>query len=315
MWPRSFALVGALITGLSIIGNAMADPSLTLDSSVAFTSNADLSRDDPSSDLVFRIGGVSRFSMGPNLGRFVLHYTDYSKHSENDSLSAILGTTWPARVLRDKSSLTFGLRALLSDYVHDQAGTTDESFTHYGVAGSLAWERKSSKAGTWTITPQVDLEHYPKFADRSDIDLSTRAEFAGAGMKSEFTLAATPGLLVSTENDFSKFYLSLSADYEQALTDSSHWGASVALTPSLYTSRTANKSTVVLSGRGKRATATTLTEKEETLLLTPGLWWSKALSLDWEFRADSYLNVQSSKSDAYSFTEFRLGASVRYRAL
>jgi hypothetical protein len=301
--PRSSSIYLVTLALIVIVPSTQAGTTLALDSGLSFTSNADLSQNDPESDRILRLGALTRFPLDDSLGKFALRYIDYAKHRENDLLAANFGVTWTGNAQKKETEFEYGLRASLRDYVHDQAGTTDDSFTHYGVIGSATWKTPVSKTLNLEITPQVDLEHYPKYADRNDIDSSIRGEFGWDDSADSFELSVTPGILISSVNDFSKIYAGFSAEYDHAIHEDMHWGANVSITPSFYTSRSAGTSAFVLSRNGKKGSTTTTaaTEKEETLLITPGVWWSKKLAEDWELRAETFFNDQSSKSDAYNF--------------
>lgn len=317
MFSWIFILGLAFVAGPSLA--FAAGTTLEFESGLAYTSNADLASTGAVSDGVFRVGGYAGFPLASTQSRASVRFADYMKRDDNDLLSVDFGSKWALekKSVKDDSVRTFDLRIVLRDYVHEQAGTSDVGFTHYGVVGRYGWRKDLAGGDEFRISPMVDVEHYPKFSNRNDVDLSVRFQrllYGKSGKESFFDLELSPGLLVSTESDFSKAYLFVSANYESPIDERTSWGAFFSLTPSFYTSRSTD-SVVLVNGRGRNASTTTVTEKESTLLVSPGVWWSRRLSVAWEFRADSFLSVQTSKSGTYEFTELQAAASIRYRAL
>lgn len=306
MLNRIFVLCLVFIAGQRIA--LAAGTSLEFESALGYTTNADLASEGAVSDGILRVGGYAGFPLSNTQARASIRFADYMKRDANDLLSIDLGTKW-ALDSKDKSARSFDVRFVLRDYVHEEVGTTDVGFTHYGVIGRYGWNSSFSGEDVLRISPQVDVEHYTKFSNRNDIDLSIRFE-----KESLFDFEFTPGLLLSTESDFSKVYLFASANYEKSIDDVTTWGAFLSLTPSLYTSRETD-SVVLATGRRRNLTSMSIRAKETTLLISPGVWWSRELSPLWEFRADSFLSRQTSKSGTYDYTELQAAASIRYRAL
>jgi hypothetical protein len=315
---RQLLLFCGVLAAMSGIENARAESSvplaqkssLVLDSALGFTSNANLVQDAPQSDRILKVGGALRFPLAETRGRFSLRYTDYGKMSENDLLSADLSSSWDEAV-KAGTGKTYDLRVFHRQYVKQSAGTTDQGFTHYGAAASMMWA--PSPGSPWRIGPRGEIRNFTS-GSRTDFDLSfpiEREMDLSSRPGSTLSFSAAPGLLVSTAGDFSKAYLALTADYEAPL-PGSLFGAYLALTPSWYLSR--STSATVLSGNGRRASTVTVVSKESTTFLSPGVWWSKPLTPDWEFRAETFLNLQSSKSGTFSYTELQALASIRYRA-
>lgn len=303
---RTAALAVLLLLG-SV--SASAAPSFSFESALGVTSNANLVQENPSSDRILKLGGLTRFPLLKSNGRFSLRYTDYAKESGNDLFSADLGVSGlPSHV----PSSTYGARLSLRDYVKDDVGSTDEGFTHYGVIGNATLDGGVSKHGTWTYTPQVDLEHYPRFSSRNDLELSFRAEYEMLSVKhqADVSFGLTPALLVSSMGDFSKISVQFSADYEQEIGDDSKWGAYAGLLPTRYLSRETTSTALLI--RGRKTTVTNLSAKETTLLFSPGIWWSKNLSSEFEFRTELSANFQNSKSDSFNYREFQAFASLHF---
>jgi hypothetical protein len=315
MMKRTF-LFALTAFALSIESQA-APQSLTLDASAAYTTNANLVDTGADSDAILRAGGTWRFPLAQTDGRFALHYSDYIDHSENDLVAVDFGSSWKAAGGKPGSSQIFDLRLTGRNYVRNDVGTTDQSFTHYGVIGSTTL----SMGGTpslWTYTPQADVQYYPGL-DRTDFDFSLRLEYDSlvGDIEKGFIYSATPGLLYSTSGDFSKAYLALAVDYEAPIDAVSTWGAGLGLKPSYYLNRETT-STVLTTSRGRRGTTTTgtstVTEKESTLLISPSAWYTRKLSRDWRTNFEVFGNFQSSKSETYNFKEIQLLASLRYAA-
>lgn len=289
---------------------------LTLDSGLAYTTNANLVQTNPESDAIVKVGGAWRFPFSKGSGRLSLRYSDYLKHSENDLLSCDLSTSWKTDAPTGTPTRTYGLRFQTRNYLKQDVGTTDQGFTHYGMVGNITFNPSSAESA-WSYTPQFDIEYYPNLK-RTDLDLSFSAEYDSFSddVEQEFSLSLTPGFLFSTSNEFSKAYLSLSADYEASLNESSTWGSGIEIIPSIYLSR-ATESTVLTTVRKKRGlgstTATVISEKEVTLLFSPLIWYSHLLSSDWQARFELFGNFQNSKSDTYNYREFLMLGSLQYR--
>lgn len=312
-----------LILGLALTAGPRiafaAGTTLDFESGLGFTSNADLASEGAVGDGIFRVAGYAGFPIAETQARASVRFADYVKRDNNDLLSLDFGTKWElaGKGANDSAVRSFDLRVAVRDYVHEQAATTDVGFTHYGVIGRYIWRKDLADGDEFRVSPQVDVEHYPKFSNRNDVDLMVRFQrllYSKKAKESFFDFEVSPGLLVSTASEFSKYYLAASVNYEAPIDDLTTWGAFFNLTPSFYTSRETD-SVVLSTGRKRNATTVTVTEKERTLLVSPGVFWSRRLSVAWEFRADSVLNVQSSKSGTYGFTELQATASIRYRAL
>jgi hypothetical protein len=313
MTQRTLAF--ACIT-LFVSNEGWAAGGLSLDSGVAYTSNANLVQTGAESDTILRLGGVWRGPIQSGTSRVSLRYADYLKRSENDLLSSDFAYAWKAEAPKKAASLTYEMRFAARNYVRENVGTTDQGFTHYGLIGNATFTPET-KSPAWNYVPQIDFEFYP-YADRSDFDVSFRIEYdtLSGDVERGFTLSATPGLLYSTASDFSKAYLALAVDYEAPLDEKSTWGIGLGVMPSLYLSR-ATTSTVLTTSRGKKGavstSSTVVTEKESTTWISPNAWYSRTLSSDWIARVEIFGNFQSSKSDTYNFRETQILASLRYR--
>lgn len=291
------------------VSSASAGPSLSFDSVLGGTSNANLTQDNPTSDRILKLGGVARFPIEQTNARLSLRYTDYAKENGNDLFSADLGTSG---IPGSDPSRTYGVRLSLRNYVHDDVGSTDEGFTHYGVMGNAHWDGGASKNGAWTYTPQVDFQHYPNFASRNDLDLSFRIDYELLSTQSgpEVLIGLTPALLLSSVGDFSKFSVLFSADYERPLGEDSKWGAYAGILPTRYLSRETTSTVLLIKGR--KATTTLTPVKETTFLFSPGIWWSKNLSSQFEFRSELSGAFQNSKSDSINYREFQAFAAIHF---
>lgn len=303
------------LLGVSFTNGGWAAPSgLTFDTGLAITSNANLVQTNPESDAIAKVGGAWRFPFVSGNSRLSIRYSDYFTHHENDLLSGDLSHTWKAENSSGATALTYGLRLQTRNYVKQDAGTTDQGFTHHGMGGNITFNPTNP---FWSFTPKVDFEYYPS-ARRSDFDLSLNAEYDSLVSDADqgFTFGFTPGILYSTASDFSKAYLALSADYEAPLSETSTWGSGLWVTPSFYLSR-ATTSTALTPTRRKRGAASTLTtlvsKKEITCFFSPSVWYSKILSSDWLTRIEILGNFQTSKSGTYNYTEFVVLASLQYR--
>jgi hypothetical protein len=301
---------------LLISNEGWAASGLSLDSSAAYTTNANLVQTGEESDTILRIGGIWRAPLAKGNTRLSLRYADYLKRSENDLLSTDFGYAWKADAARNTPARTYELRFAARNYVRENVGTTDQGFTHYGLIGKATLV-PDAKSAFWSYTPQIDFEYYP-YASRSDFDLSFRIEYDSLSGETErgFSLSATPGLLYSTTRDFSKAYLALAADYEAPIDEKSAWGVGLGVMPSFYLSRVTS-STVLTTSRGRKGavstSSTVVTEKESTTWISPSAWYSRTLSTDWAARFEVFGNFQSSKSDTYNYSETQILASLRYR--
>lgn len=295
---------------------AQAESSLAFDSALGLTSNGDLSATNPVGDRIFTVGGVSRFDLGQSAMRAALKYTGYAKLIENDLISADFGTSWKSGG-KVKSAPTYSVKATLRDYLHDAPASTDQGFTHFGLRADANWKSSLSAQNEWTFNPAVELEHYPSYFNRSDVDLSFLFELSTAlTAESNLSVGVTPGLLISTLSDFSKLSLIFSIDYDQTLQQEMAWGAGAYLTPGFYLSRLASAtSTIVVRSKGKSAGSTALlaSQKETTFTFSPNLWWSKELNDSFNLRLETALNIQKSKSGSYNYSEVQAFAAIHYR--
>jgi hypothetical protein len=295
---------------------AHAESNLAFDSALGVTSNADLSATNPVADRIFTVGGVAKFSGEGSTVRTALKYTDYAKTIENDLLSADIGETWKRDP--EQNAKEFGLKLIFRDYLHDAPASTDQGFTHFGLAGDLSWRVKQSLQTEWLFAPRVEIEHYPSYFNRTDFGLSFLFEHTNAlSSESNLTISASPDLLLSTLGDFSKLSFVFTLDYDQMINEETSWGAGVFLIPGFYLSRLASAtSSIVTRSKGKAGSSTSIitSKTESTVTLSPNIWWSKELTESFDLRLESSLNFQSSKSGSYDYSEIQAFAAIHYRA-
>ena len=298
--------------GLSYSEFARAESHLAFDSALGFTSNANLVQDNPDSDLIGKAGGTYRFPLADLTNRFSLRYSAYAKQIKNDIFAADLASSW-SELTSGKPSKKYELGVSLRDYVNSAVGTTDQGFTHLGVMGSMKWVYAH-----WSYGPQMDIEIYPSDAARTDFGLlfPIDYDFPSSDSKSDLSIGLSPEILWSTTADYSKILLSLSADYDTFISETSNWGASFTVTPTFYLSRLTTATTTLLAGKKKAPPILfSSSDKESLFFLSPGVWWSKDISSDWEFRLEGLLNFQTSRSDTFNYTEAQVFASLRFRML
>ena len=309
-------LISLLLLVILSASVAQAESGLAFDSALGVTSNADLSATNTVGDRIFTVGGVYRFNSKQSAMRAALKYTDYAKSIENDLLSVDFGTSWKSHD-KDQNAPTYSLKSILRHYLHNAPASTDQGFTHFGLSADANWKLGQSSQSEWTLGPRIELDHYPSYFNRSDVDGSFLFELSTAlTPESNFSVGLTPDLLVSTLSDFSKISLMLSLDYDQMLKQEMSWGAGAYLTPALYLSRLASAtSAIVTRSKGKAAQSTTLlaSQKESTFTFSPNLWWSKELSDSFDLRLETSMNIQKSKSGSYDYSEIEAFASIHYR--
>ncbi len=295
--------------------SAQAESSLAFDSALGFTTNGYLTADNPISDRIFSVSGTSRFGLGETSARAFLKFTDFGTLNDNDLVSADFGTSF--KKSSHPNAPTYGLRASLRNYIRDAPASTDQGFTHFGVIGTATWQSSTPNSNQWLIVSRADLEYFPSYFQRTDADLSVQCEYSIAqSPTSNLAFGLTPDLIVSTQSDFSKFLILFSVDYDQTLANEMSWGASATAAPALYLSRTTNTTATIVtrSGRNRSTPSTVSTsEKESTFTLTPSVWWAKELTEAWELRLESNLNLQSSKSGTYNFSELQAFVAIHYR--
>lgn len=277
---------------------------LSADNTLGFTSNASLSA-TPVADFYDRVGATLRFPVGSQTHRFSARYTQYFSETQNNLLALDYAAGWKA-----STATQHEVRVFTRNFVNEEVGTTDQAFSRFGAAWNASWA--PSPGSSWTFRPEVEIDHYSA-QGRSDLigGFQFEHDFLGGDSDASLSLGLTPGANLSTTSDFSRAYVNIALTGDWPSGEDAFWGASLDLTYSHYLARESSAS--VLSGRKKNSLLTTITSKESTWLVTPDLYWSKALSKSWDFRAEALANFQNSASGSYDFREVQFLATIRWR--
>lgn len=304
MYP---ALSLALTCLILMIGHgiARAESTAAFDSALGFTSNANLSSDQPISDFIFDLGASTDFTALDTNAFASARFSNYSKFNSNDLLSLDLGGKWSA------DQKTYLLKASLKDYVSESPATTDQGFSNFSISGNIRSKEKAENSRYWKMGPSGTTRFYYSSSSRFDFDFSYLFE-NGFSQDSGFTFSATPGLLISSDSEFSRLHLTLSAFYDDYSSANGAWGLRLDCVPSLYLNRSAGETISTIPRSKKGAAAVTLPQKESLFLVSPGIWKSWDLSESFELRADANLNLQTSKSGEYDYQEFLSLISLSY---
>jgi hypothetical protein len=213
---------------------------------LGFTDNANLEDSQRDSDMFYRLSTINSYQTDAHLLGVRLAFTDYFRENRNDLLSLRLSDRWsPGGKWSYYGALAF------QDYVGGEPGTTEASFDNFGVDFSM--ERKI------TLNSKTEIRFGPGGTARFYSASAHRSDFSAFGYGeidyevSEKVLIggrAETGLLLSTDSDFSRFYLELvgSCDYDFA--ESWSVAGELGIKDSAFTSRSISTETIVSRNRG-----------------------------------------------------------------
>ncbi|MEK7355944.1 MAG: hypothetical protein AAB250_05815, partial [Bdellovibrionota bacterium] len=239
--------IGTLImTSLASIAAAQTSSRNTADLGV--TSNANLTKENPTSDTYVRLTTSNTLVRGDDNFGLRLGYVDYFSESSNDLFSLRLSDR------RTSSNWSYTGALFTNIYTGGSPGTTDNAFTNVGL------EAKGERSRPWS---GAALEYGGGYRLRVFPDLDGRndhAAFALATLDREMTsklaLGATSefGVLLSSLSEYSRIYFDLGGTVDYQLPDSWTLTGDLLLSQSYFLNRTVTTSTAVGRSRGSGLT-------------------------------------------------------------
>jgi hypothetical protein len=290
---------------------AASDFSSALRAGLGFTSNASLSSVDADADALWLISGRGTWrATEAHLWALSVGYTDYFTASANDVLSVAASGSWlpdPRKTLKLTGTLS------LQEYPGGAPANTDVSFNSRGMA--MGFEdtvplRFTRSGDSLTYQGGYQLKWYDG-VDRTDHTLSV-AGFWERPFSGDRTLEAglELGMVPSSDPDYSRGYLELSAVYEGPLNRQWKILPMLSYRATGFTNRLTTTSTLVTRRRGSRAVSSTEDVKESYGTLHLSAEGVYTLSPSTRLSLTPAVISQSSRSGTQDYSAVELLARV-----
>lgn len=276
------------------------------------TSNVYLMPEGEVEDYFLLLNSRFQWSLGENPLHLRFDYADYNKEDDNDYARLGLTTkinTFSSGGLRS-SNLYFKL--FHKNYVHENAATTDTSFTHTGAGLDL--EREWTPSSSTMITGGLGYEarYFHDFNGRHDHQVMALADFAFNSSPKITPYAYTDiGLILSSQAAYSALFYDFGGGAKGPVHRNLIWLVDLDLRTTSYMNRTVSETIEVTRRRGGSQT-TTLTEKErtQTLTLGGGLRWTVEKNFEFESRLN--LTQQASNNPNYKYENQEIYFTLSY---
>lgn len=289
---------------LSTTPFAMAQTSSRNTADLGVTSNANLTKENPTSDTYVRVTSSNSLVRGDdNLG-LRLAYVDYAQENVNDMFSLRLSDR------RTSSNWSYTGALFTNVYTYGSSpGTTDNAFTNVGAEvraeRSQAWLSNALEYGGG-----YRLRVFPSFDGRNDHTAFALATL-DREMSSKLSLGAISefGILLSSLSEYSRVYLDLGGTLDYQLPDSWTLTGDLTLSQSFFLNRTVTTATAVSRSRGSGATGSrTSAETYSSMALSAEGMRQQTENFKWGFGAS--VTNQSSASGSLDYSVLDLLARL-----
>lgn len=275
------------------------------EASVGWTDNAYLIKNGKKSDLFWRVSSANSFERGGHDLGLRLNYTDYISENPNDVLGLRLSDTFKVANWKWTGAL------LAQNYLYGNPGTTESSFSHFGVDIFASQDRKLNQLTALEYGGGYKLRYYPSFSGRTDQYGFGRATI-DREMSNRFTLGGhvESGVLLSTLSEYSRFVFELGGLSDFELRSDLAWTSELILRKSMFLNRTVDTPVSVGGGRIRRAGTRTEAETYDFVSLATEIMHRRTKAL--RMGGGLALNNQSSKSGDQDYSEVELLARMIY---
>ncbi len=204
-------------------------------------------------DGYLKVASNNRWRVSAHTLGFRASYVDFFSQSQNDALSIRVSDAFAP----DGSAWKFSGALMTNIYTSGSPGTTDESFTSYGMDFAAVREKSLAQATLLEFGGGSRLRFFPSFSGRTDFVFYGSAaidhEFNGKLTMTGFTEL---GLLLSTLPDYSRTYLDIGGSADYALPARWNWTTELSIGQSFFMSRSVSTTTLVTERRGRMISGT-----------------------------------------------------------
>ncbi|MES2965549.1 MAG: hypothetical protein V4760_16835 [Bdellovibrionota bacterium] len=281
---------------LSTASVASAQTSSRNAAEVGMTSNANLTKENPTSDAYVRISSSNSLVRGDDTLGLRLGYVDYARENINDMFSLRISDR------RTSSNWSFTGALFTNVYTYGSSpGTTDNAFTNVGA--EFRGERSQSwRSNALEYGGGYRLRVFPSFDGRNDHTAFALATL-DREMSSQLSLGAISefGILLSSLSEYSRIYLDLGGTLDYQLPDSWTLTGDLTLSQSFFLNRTVTTQTAVSRSRGSGATGSrTSGETYSSLSLSAEGMRQQTETFRWGFGA--FVTNQASASGSLDYS-------------
>jgi hypothetical protein len=283
--------------------NSHAD--LKPEAGLGFTNNAYLTDVDEESDFFWRVGGTYTSKQGEHTPRIRLTYTDYFQEDPNDSLGWRIADHYQPRKRLGEWSYRGSLFG--RHYTQGSPGTTDLSYSHIGVDGSMEQERKLGGKALLTWGPGAEIRKYLDNNSRNDIStfISATVDFETAP-DLQFGTLANVGFVFSNQSDFSRMFLEAGGNVTYNIKNEWDWFTEIVLRRTHFTGRTVTDETTTSKARGKIVSVRSVETKESYTGVTVTTELSRIMSPSSRVSGELAILQQSSESGLQDYSAVEL---------
>ncbi|MCM2281665.1 MAG: hypothetical protein NDI61_07445 [Bdellovibrionaceae bacterium] len=229
------------------------------EASLGMTDNANLEQTEEDSDFFLSLSSSNTYKEQKHLFGLRLGYVDYMNENINDAFSWRLSDRWQ----NSTHSWAFTGALLGQKFTSSEPGITESAFDFIGWDFNAEREHDLNPRSKLNFGPGLSGRYYTGALTRSDHTL-----YGFIGIEHEATSRllfggrAELGFLGSSESEFSRRYLDLSANASVDLNSGWIWYNEVGLRQSYFTDRTASNDTIVGRLRGSRSAIGQRTDME-----------------------------------------------------
>lgn len=259
------------------------------------TNNANLTKDNPTSDTYLRLTSSNTFKPGADKLGLRLSYVDYFSQNPNDLFTLRLSDR------HETDDWNFTGAVFSNIYTSGSPGTADSAFTNVGFEVTADRDRSWGRASV-AYGGGYRLRYFPSFDGRNDHTVFAMATL-DKEVTSKLTLGANSeyGILLSSLPEYSRMYLDLGGTAEYLLPSDWSLSGDLSLSNSYFLNRTVTTQTQVNRNRGSGLAGTrTSAETYSSIFMSVEGMRQQTETFRWGFGL--YMTNQSSASGSFDYS-------------